>query len=151
MSLNILVNCGYDGNGEENGWFSVWTAISIFHKLLSVITFVGVCTLVFHQHLSASALIKHSPTTQRSVSRPRTKRNSSRKNACTFVRGNIKFDFLGVTLVRLTHWGREGMAAISQKTFSSAFSWMEIYEFRLKFQWDLFLRVQSTIFQPCLG
>ena len=47
----------------------------------------------------------------------------------------------------LTHWGQERMAAISQTTFSSAFSWMKIYEFRLKFHWSLCPRVQITIFQ----
>ena len=39
------------------------------------------------------------------------------------------------------------MAAISQTTFSSAFSWMKIYNFRLGFHWCLFPRVQLTIFQ----
>ena len=47
----------------------------------------------------------------------------------------------------LTHWGRDKMASVSQTTFSNAFSWMKIFEFRLKFHWSLFLRVQSTIFQ----
>ena len=47
----------------------------------------------------------------------------------------------------LTHWGRDKMDAISQTPFSSAFSWMKIFEFRLKFHWSLFLRVQLTIFQ----
>ena len=47
----------------------------------------------------------------------------------------------------LTHWGREKMDAISQATFWSAFSWMKMFEFRLKFHWSLFLRVQLTIFQ----
>ena len=47
----------------------------------------------------------------------------------------------------LTHWGRDKMGAISQTTSSSAFSWMKMFEFRLKFQWSLFLRVQLTIFQ----
>ena len=42
----------------------------------------------------------------------------------------------------LTHWGRNKMDAISQTTSSSAFSWMKMFEFRLKFQWSLFLRVQ---------
>ena len=36
---------------------------------------------------------------------------------------------------------------ISQTTSSSAFSWMKMFEFRLKFQWSLFQRVQLTIFQ----
>ena len=47
----------------------------------------------------------------------------------------------------LTHWGRDRMDAISQTPFLSAFSWMKMYEFRLKFHWSLFLRVQLTIFQ----
>ena len=49
----------------------------------------------------------------------------------------------------LKHWGRDKMAAISQTTFSSAFSWMKIYEFWFKFHWNFFLRVQLTIFQHC--
>ena len=48
--------------------------------------------------------------------------------------------------LHLTHWGREKMDAISQTTFSSAFSWMKMFEFRLKFHWSLFLGVQ-LIFQ----
>ena len=47
----------------------------------------------------------------------------------------------------LTHWGRDKMVAISQTTFSSAFSWMKMFEFRLKFHWSLFLRVKLTIIQ----
>ena len=47
----------------------------------------------------------------------------------------------------LTHWGWEKMAAISQTTFSSAFSWMKMFEFRLKFHWSLFLRAQLSISQ----
>ena len=39
------------------------------------------------------------------------------------------------------------MAAVSQTTSSSAFSWMKMFECRLEFQWSLFLRVQLTIFQ----
>ena len=41
----------------------------------------------------------------------------------------------------LTHWGRDKMAAVSQTTLSNAFSWMKMLEFRLLFQWSLFLRV----------
>ena len=48
---------------------------------------------------------------------------------------------------RLTHWGRDKMAAVSQTTLSNAFSWMKMLEFRLRFHWRLFLRVQLTIFQ----
>ena len=47
----------------------------------------------------------------------------------------------------LTHWDRDKMDSISQTTFSSAFSWMKMFEFRLKFHWSLFLRVQITISQ----
>ena len=36
------------------------------------------------------------------------------------------------------------MAAISQTTFSSAFSWMKMFNFRSKFHWSLFLRVWLT-------
>ena len=42
------------------------------------------------------------------------------------------------------------MDAISQMTFSNAFSWMKMSEFRLKFHWSLFPRVQLTIFQHWL-
>ena len=47
----------------------------------------------------------------------------------------------------LTHWDRDKMAAIFQTKFSSGFSWMKMYEFRLTFHWSLFLAVQFTIFQ----
>ena len=47
----------------------------------------------------------------------------------------------------LTHWGRDKIATISQTTLSNAFSWMKMVEFRLKFHWSLFIRVQLTIFQ----
>ena len=45
----------------------------------------------------------------------------------------------------LTHWSRDKMDAISQTTFSNAFSWMKMFEYRLRFHWSLFLRVQLTI------
>ena len=38
------------------------------------------------------------------------------------------------------------MDAISQTMFSSSSSWKKMFEFRIKFHWSLFLRVQSTIF-----
>ena len=46
----------------------------------------------------------------------------------------------------LTHWGRDKIDAISQTACSSAFSWMKMFEFHLRFHWSLFLRVQLTIF-----
>ena len=51
----------------------------------------------------------------------------------------------------LTHWGRDKMAAISQTTLSSAFSWEKMSEFQLKFHWTLFPRVQLTTFQHCFS
>ena len=47
----------------------------------------------------------------------------------------------------LTHWGRDKTAAIFQTTFSNEFSWMKMYEFRLRFHWSLFLRFELTISQ----
>ena len=47
----------------------------------------------------------------------------------------------------LTHWGRDEMNNISQTTFSNVFSSMKMCEFRWKFHWSLFPRVQLTIFQ----
>ena len=41
----------------------------------------------------------------------------------------------GLYRIFLTHWGRDKMAAIIQTTFSSAFSWIKMYEFRLRFHW----------------
>ena len=35
----------------------------------------------------------------------------------------------------------------TQMTFSSAFSWMKMCEFPLKFHWNMFLRIRLTIFQ----
>ena len=46
----------------------------------------------------------------------------------------------------LTYWGRDLIATISQTTFSNAFSWMKMYEFRLKFHESLFLSFELTIF-----
>ena len=46
----------------------------------------------------------------------------------------------------LTHWDRDKMAANLQTTFSNAFSWIKMYKLRLRFHWNLFPRVQSTIF-----
>ena len=45
----------------------------------------------------------------------------------------------------LTYWGRDKMDAISLTTFLNAFSWTQIFEFRLKFHWSLFHIVQLTI------
>ena len=47
----------------------------------------------------------------------------------------------------LTHWGRDQIDAMSQTTFSNAFSRMKMNEFRIGFHWSLFLRFELTIFQ----
>ena len=47
----------------------------------------------------------------------------------------------------LTHWGRDEMAAIFPTMFSNAISRMKINGFWFKFQWCIFPRVQTTIFQ----
>ena len=46
-----------------------------------------------------------------------------------------------------TQWGRDKIAANFLTTFSNGFSWMKMYEFRLKFHWSFFLMVQLTIYQ----
>ena len=45
----------------------------------------------------------------------------------------------------LTHVGRDKMVDFFQTTFSNAFSWMKMFQLRLKFHWSLFLWVQLTI------
>ena len=40
-----------------------------------------------------------------------------------------------VNLQRLTHWDRDKMAAISQTTLSTAFSWMKMHELGLRIHW----------------
>ena len=50
-------------------------------------------------------------------------------------------------LFGLTYRGWDKMAAISQTNHSNAFSWVKLLEFRLKFNWSLFPRVQFTTFR----
>ena len=56
-----------------------------------------------------------------------------------------------VSFINLTHLPLDKMAAISQTTFSNAFSWMKMLEFPFKFHWSLFLRVQLTISEHWFG
>ena len=49
-----------------------------------------------------------------------------------------------IVLFSLTNWGRDKMAFISRTTLSNEFSWMKMWEFWLKFHWNLFLRAQIT-------
>ena len=48
---------------------------------------------------------------------------------------------------QVTDWGRDKMDAISQTSFSNAFSWMKMLEFRLRNHWNLFARFEVTISQ----
>ena len=57
-----------------------------------------------------------------------------------------------VYYIRLAHWGRDKMSAISQTTFSNAFSWMKMYGFRLRFHLSLFeLTIYQNWFRIWLG
>ena len=49
----------------------------------------------------------------------------------------------------LTHWGRDKMDAISQTTFSSAFSWMKMFEFRINIiqNWYFSMVIHGSIAQ----
>ena len=47
----------------------------------------------------------------------------------------------------LTYWGRDRMAAISQTTFSNAFSWMKFIVSLFIFPWNMLPRVQLSICQ----
>ena len=50
-------------------------------------------------------------------------------------------------MAELTHLSLDKISAISQTTFSNAFSWTKSFVFWSEFHWSLFLRVQLTIFQ----
>ena len=54
---------------------------------------------------------------------------------------------LGGAIAMSTHWGLNKMVAISQTTFSNAFSWQKIIVFWLNFHWNSFPEVQLTINQ----
>ena len=56
-------------------------------------------------------------------------------------------DDITVLVCCLTHSVQDEIDAISQTTFSNAFSWMTVFGFRLKFHCNLFLRVHLTIYQ----
>ena len=52
-----------------------------------------------------------------------------------------------VTQFRFNTLRPRQMAAVSQTTLSTTFSWMKILEFRLRLHWSLFPRVKLTIFR----
>ena len=51
------------------------------------------------------------------------------------ISGYIICHTLGHTYHGLTHWSRDKMAAISQTTFSNAFSWLKMFEYWWNFHW----------------
>ena len=82
---------------------------------------------------------------QRNLHETKTYSSSSKKNTGHWLIREQYFMFYRKSAI--TYWAQDKMAAISQRTLSSAFSGMKMIEFRLKFHWSLLLRVQSTIFQ----
>ena len=50
-----------------------------------------------------------------------------------------------ITSPEITHWGRHNIAAILHTTFSNAFSWTKMYEFRLTFHQNLFLSFKNCL------
>ena len=75
-----------------------------------------------------------------------SKLNTAEKKPSIYILHIYTFRYIYWALY-LTHWGRDKMAAVSQTTFSSALSWMKIYEIWHKLHWSLFLRVELTQFQ----
>ena len=72
----------------------------------------------------------------------------SHQESCIGPRNRYAASLRPETVTILQHdWGRDKMDAISQTTFSIAFSWMKMYEYRMIFHLSLFLRVKLTIFQ----
>ena len=73
------------------------------------------------------------------------KRNNFKPTAFKWISG-ARVNSMAIRLV-LTRFPLKKRAAISQTTFSYAFSWMKNFVFRFKFHWSLFLRVQWRIIQ----
>ena len=61
--------------------------------------------------------------------------------------GNHKCTASHYMINLLTHWDRDKMADIFQTIFSNVFSSIKMFEFRLRFHWNLFLRFELTISQ----
>ena len=89
----------------------------------------------------------HGPNLQYTATSLRDNLAQSRRQAIILTRNYIpvfkwssEFSWCPATLLGsynyLTHWGRDKMDAISQTTFSNAFSWMKMHEFRLRFHWS---------------
>ena len=109
-------------------------------------------TDIFHRHLlyiyihySYLILIKHLKKYYRLTECPCTPLSYECSLGSFYSEGITFFRCIAwkriAILVRamLTHSDRNKMDAIFQTTFSDGFSWMKMYEFRLKFNWNLFL------------
>ena len=59
--------------------------------------------------------------------------------ACLYFKDVFAFIHPPLSLINLTHWDRDKMAAISQTTFQDGFSWMKMHEFWFKFRSSFFL------------
>ena len=65
---------------------------------------------------------------------------------CLSIFFTVPFDYTRHYLTH-SHWCRDKMVAISQTTFTNAFSWIKSYEFRLRFHWSVFLRFWLAMLQ----
>ena len=92
---------------------------------------------LFYHHTSPQDVHPRIRSTGQSASQQHTYHSSCRSTVC----GEWHLT------LPLTHWGRDKMAVIFQTIFSNAFSWMKMFNFRLRFHWIVFPRVQLTIFQ----
>ena len=111
-----------------------WWLVTCRHQAILWKIMSTYCQLQSHHHISVKLYLKLTHI-------------HFRKCICVFMYLLQEFCILYPWTNRLTHWDRDKMAAIFQTTFSNAFSWMKMHEFQLRFHWNLFLRVQLTIFQ----
>ena len=115
---------------------SLWPIDPIWHRVSWSSTHCGLFINTWHQAV-------------RSVVIQEMACLSGGGNAAVTLTGNIfpSNSYWIICDSALTHWSRDQIDAITQTTFSSAFFWTKIFEFRLQCHWSLFLRVQLTIFQ----
>ena len=120
---------------------NVWWIMKVFRlhwrNKVSVFNSKGQIVLV---KLACNEIIHISEVTSSSL-------NGISTDCCTTIRVLLEICSLGPLIIYLTHWDRDEMAAILHTTFSNAFSWMKMYDFRWKCHWILFLMVQLTISQ----
>ena len=120
-SCTLWRHCNGGFDNDDWLWF-IMIMIIIMFVIVIIVVIIIVTTVIIVKNIAAAIIIK----------------------TCLLLICFSAFQF-----TYLTHWGRDKMDAISQTTCSSAFSWMKMFEFRMKFHWSLFLRVQLTIIQHC--